>query len=78
MQQVREFSEAGRQNRLVDMLDNSISVRAAAANDRSWKKYVDSLKKITEPEERTEVKVVSKQQADILGKLLAGKKVRVN
>lgn len=78
MQQVREFSEAGRQNRLVDMLDNSIAVRAAGSKDREWKKYVDSLKKITEHEERTEVKVVSKHQADILGKLLAGKKVRAN
>ena len=78
MQQVREFSEAGRQNRLVDMLDSSIAVRAAAGNERSWKKYVDSIKGITEPEKPREVRVVGKEQADVLRKLLSGKSVRVN
>lgn len=78
MEQISAFSDAGRANRVDEMLDLSVAVRAAGADEKVWKKYVGSISRITGEEiERKEVKVISKEQAGMLRALLAGK-MRVN
>jgi hypothetical protein len=78
MEQIRAFEEAGRANRTAEVIDHSIAVRAAGADGKVWKKYIDSLKNVVEPEKKAEVKVITREGAAMLRNLLAGRKPRVN
>ena len=78
IEQIRIFEEAGRKNRVAEMIDQSIAVRAAGADQREWKKYLDALKAVAEPAQKKEVKVINNVGAAMLRNLLAGKKPRVN
>lgn len=78
IEQIRVFEEAARKNRVAEMIDQSIAVRAAGADKREWRRYLDTLKAVADPEKPKEVKVIDEVGAAMLRNLLAGKKPRTN
>lgn len=45
IEQVYAFSRAGRENKLYELLDFAVAIRAAQADTKSWKGYVESINK---------------------------------
>jgi hypothetical protein len=78
--QVMAFAKEGQANRAMEMLDFSTAMRMAGSGPKDWTKYVDAIMGTakTEPKIQDKPSGISREQANILRKLLGGKSVRTN
>lgn len=76
------FAKEGQANRALELLDLSTAVRAAGADQKGWKGYVDAMKDVgktaPEPVKKDKPAGISRDQANMLRRLFSGKSVRAN
>jgi hypothetical protein len=81
MEQIHAFASGARANCASELADISFALRAAQAKEKDWRKYIDGLSKSSstpKPRREKDPKGITKEQAILLRKLLAGKSVRTN